>query len=50
MLKPNHIMPIVKTMMIRLTVTNTTAAVTFSCNVVPSGGAAGDSNAIPFQR
>lgn len=37
----------VKTMIDKVTVTNTTAAaVTFSCNLVPEGGAVGDSNAI----
>jgi len=37
----------VKTMIDKVTVTNTTgAAVTFSCNLVPSGGAVGDANAI----
>ncbi|ENX08880.1 hypothetical protein [Acinetobacter variabilis] len=37
----------VKTMIDKVTVTNTTgAAVTFSCNLVPSGGAVGDGNAI----
>lgn len=37
----------VKTMIDKVTVTNTTgAAVTFSCNLVPSGGAADDANAI----
>lgn len=36
-----------KTMIDKVTVTNTTsAAVTFSCNVVPSGGAVGDGNAL----
>lgn len=37
----------VKTMIDKVTVTNTTgAAVTFSCNLVPSGGAVDDANAI----
>lgn len=37
----------VKTMIDKVTVTNTTgAAVTFSCNLVPEGGAVDDSNAI----
>lgn len=37
----------VKTMIDKVTVANTTAAaVTFSCNLVPEGGAVGDSNAI----
>lgn len=37
----------VKTMIDKVTVTNTTGtAVTFSCNLVPSGGAVGDGNAI----
>lgn len=36
-----------KTMIDKVTVTNTTAAaVTFSCNIVPSGGAVGDANAL----
>lgn len=36
-----------KVMIDKVTVTNTTgAAVTFSCNLVPEGGAVGDSNAI----
>lgn len=37
----------VKTMIDKVTVTNTTgAAVTFSCNLVPSGGVVDDANAI----
>lgn len=36
-----------KTMIDKVTVTNTTAAaVTFSCNLVPSDGVVGDSNAL----
>ena len=43
----NQYIASVKTMIDKVTVTNTTGdAVTFSCNLVPSGGAVGDANAI----
>ena len=43
----NQYIASVKTMIDKVTVTNTTgAAVTFSCNLVPEGGTVGDTNAI----